>query len=281
MRTTLALVAIAGVFVLAGSASAVIFQDGDFTNVFFPSGSQPEPWTAGGGPDIGDLHRWFCCGNNGQMEVSATGGNPDAYLMYNYWGDIRCQIAFTAAELGDGVTVSFDAKGHDGPMFLWGLNEGETVLWFASGHTWPDPATTATKLIEQAMTAEADWTTYSYDVDLTAFDPFEYYLFEWDIVGTEGGGLDNVVFEELATGVPGDTDGDGDVDLDDLFAVRNNFGTTTGATLADGDTDGDADVDLDDLFTVRNNFGTGLIVPEPMTLSLLGLGAAAFIRRRR
>jgi len=85
----------------------------------------------------------------------------------------------------------------------------------------------------------------------------------------------------VETSVPGDTDGDGDVDLDDLFAVRNNFGTTSGATLADGDTDGDGDVDLDDLFAVRNNFGTGLIVPEPMMLSLLGIGALALIRRRK
>jgi len=83
-------------------------------------------------------------------------------------------------------------------------------------------------------------------------------------------------------GIPGDTDGDGDVDLDDLFAVRNNFGTTSGATLGDGDTDGDGDVDLDDLFAVRNNFGTGLIViPEPATMCLMALGSIALLRRRR
>jgi len=84
--------------------------------------------------------------------------------------------------------------------------------------------------------------------------------------------------------VPGDTDGDGDVDLDDLFAVRNNFGTSSGATRADGDVAphpaGDGAVNLDDLFTVRNNFGTGLTVPEPATLSLMGLAAVALLRRR-
>ena len=85
---------------------------------------------------------------------------------------------------------------------------------------------------------------------------------------------------------PGDTDGDGDVDLDDLFAVRNNFGVTSGATIADGDVEptpgGDGDVDLDDLFMVRNNFGTGMMeVPEPVTLSLLCVGGLALLRRRR
>jgi len=86
--------------------------------------------------------------------------------------------------------------------------------------------------------------------------------------------------------VPGDTDGDGDVDLDDLFAVRNNFGTTSGATRADGDVAphpaGDGDVDLDDLFAVRNNFGTGLIViPEPVSVALMALGLPILLRRRR
>jgi len=85
----------------------------------------------------------------------------------------------------------------------------------------------------------------------------------------------------VPAGIPGDTDGDGDVDLDDLFAVRNNFGTASGAVLANGDTNGDGDVDLDDLFVVRNNFGTGLApVPEPATIAVLSLGGLALLRRR-
>jgi len=110
-----------------------------------------------------------------------------------------------------------------------------------------------------------------------------YGEFDDDVVN--GFNSKNVVvvkYTLLGGAVPGDTDGDGDVDLDDLFAVRNHFGTASGATRADGDTDGDGDVDLDDLFAVRNNFGTGVApVPEPVTLSLLCAGAVCLLRRRR
>lgn len=53
--------------------------------------------------------------------------------------------------------------------------------------------------------------------------------------------------------VLGDTDGDQDVDLDDLNNIRNYFGTRDSR----GDADGDGDVDLDDMNLVRNHFGSG------------------------
>jgi hypothetical protein len=54
---------------------------------------------------------------------------------------------------------------------------------------------------------------------------------------------------------PGDTNGDGVVDLADLNNVRNNFGATGPGVV--GDTNGDGQVDLTDLNAVRNNFGAG------------------------
>lgn len=50
----------------------------------------------------------------------------------------------------------------------------------------------------------------------------------------------------------GDADRDGDVDLDDLIAVRANFGSPDAVV---GDADFDGDVDLGDLNAVRNHFG--------------------------
>lgn len=52
--------------------------------------------------------------------------------------------------------------------------------------------------------------------------------------------------------IPGDTNGDDAVNVNDLNNVRNNFdGTGT------GDANGDGIVNIDDLNLVRNNFGTG------------------------
>ncbi|MCC6359429.1 MAG: hypothetical protein IT450_11860 [Phycisphaerales bacterium] len=57
-------------------------------------------------------------------------------------------------------------------------------------------------------------------------------------------------------GCVGDTDGDLDVDLQDLATLLGSFGTSSGAGTDDGDTDGDGDVDLQDLATLLGAFGS-------------------------
>lgn len=54
----------------------------------------------------------------------------------------------------------------------------------------------------------------------------------------------------------GDTDGDLDVDLQDLATLLGNFGTSSGAGVGQGDTDGDGDVDLQDLASLLGAFGS-------------------------
>ncbi len=89
--------------------------------------------------------------------------------------------------------------------------------------------------------------------------------------------------EPEAPALAGDTNGDNRVDLEDLNAVRNNFGAA-GVDVA-GDANGDALVDLSDLNLVRNNFGAslpGAPVPEPAgwALALLAAMGFAFWKRR-
>jgi len=63
-----------------------------------------------------------------------------------------------------------------------------------------------------------------------------------------------------AVDIPGDVDGDGDVDIFDLFAVASAFGTVAGDAgfNPDCDFDDDGDVDITDLYTCGSNFGVGV-----------------------
>ncbi len=89
-----------------------------------------------------------------------------------------------------------------------------------------------------------------------------YYL----VTVSAGGQTGNLSFGNFrsdgGSDVPGDTNGDSTVDLQDLNNIRNSFGTPGGA----GDTDGDGDVDLQDLNAIRNNFGA-IGTPAPIPAS--------------
>jgi hypothetical protein len=80
------------------------------------------------------------------------------------------------------------------------------------------------------------------------------------VTGVSGAGEYLLLTSHADAVGPGDTDFDGDVDLDDLNNVRNHFGAT-----GLGDTwPFDGDVDLDDLNAVRNNFG---VTPPSITVA--------------
>jgi len=72
---------------------------------------------------------------------------------------------------------------------------------------------------------------------------------------------------------PGDIELDGDVDLDDVVILKQNFGTASWATWGTGDLDGDRDVDLDDFVIHKKYFAciSPVASPEggaPMTMPM-------------
>ena len=115
----------------------------------------------------------------------------------------------------------------------------------------------------------------------------------WNSLGSDPTRQGDVGFRVAgAPPQPGDANGDGKVDINDLTIVLANYGQT-GCAWSQGCMDGDptGTVDVNDLTIVLANYGTTYgassgvkAVPEPSTITVLLAGAAcplAFAWRRR
>jgi probable HAF family extracellular repeat protein len=105
------------------------------------------------------------------------------------------------------------------------------------------------------------------------------------------GGVQEAFRLKLAAGFPGDANGDGTVNIQDLSKVLTNY-DKTGMGWGDGDFNGDGTVNITDLSNVLTNYdktaGVSVAgiqaVPEPSALALLAagwLGLTAYVWRKR
>jgi len=99
------------------------------------------------------------------------------------------------------------------------------------------------------------WNTSSFafgNYSITALvDPIEV---EWDI------GDNSLIADDVVIALPGDVDGDGDVDIFDIVKIAGCYGSEEGEPeyIANSDIDGDGDIDIFDIVVAAGNYGANL-----------------------
>jgi alkaline phosphatase len=183
-------------------------------------------------------------------------------------------------------TVSWSTGSHTSanvPVYAWGANAGlvggtmnNTDFWGTitarPGDFDGNGSVVADDLDALAAAIRAGSTDGAYDVNgdgSVDADDLELAVTLW---------ADTSI--EQATGtIPGDFNLDGTVDLLDLNKLTANYNGAGGWTLGDGN--GDGLIDLLDLNKLTANYNSTIVVPEPGTLLIVGLGAMGIIKRRR
>ena len=227
---------------------------------------------------------------------------PNAVRMYIYSGATRGTLSqdigtVSSFALNPELSFSFDAKwlmsATTDPEYL---SDVEFAAYFAVDGVRITSGEVAWTSFSPATVPSDQWDRYTVTTDVTGMTPDEQVAIVFEVNTPYTAFAPRVVVDTIeveaapaATDVPGDVDGDGDVNLADMGLFETQFGASAlplppGENSADLDEDGD--VDLDDLVFIRDNFGYVTPVapaptPEPATMSLLALGGLTVLRKRR
>jgi autotransporter-associated beta strand protein len=237
-------------------------------------------------------------------------------LLVNSPGSLAASSAVTVksgATLGGtgtiGGAVTVESGGVLAPGASAGTLKANTSVAMAADSTymWQFDSTTEADKVEIAgsLQLETGWKLSLGGTGTPApgskYDLFTYSTFSGsfagDIISLPSGWPTAKIGQEagriyLSFGKLGDTNADGVVNAADFINLKKNFGTSTGAGASAGDFNASGTVNWADLNILTNNMGinTGgaplggpgpAVTPEPATLGLLMVGAAALLRRRR
>lgn len=189
---------------------------------------------------------WTDAAGNSVSDFSGVIGGLNEYTtQVDYFADVEWTVSYYDEELGPQITYNY-------------LNLSAEMV-----DLFDDP-----NFQGFALSSDSGPNTYVLTQD------------QWGDVGNPL--LAVYTMEEDDPALPGDFDGDGDVDGVDFGLWQVGYPTAGGATLADGDADGDGDVDGTDFGIWQANYTpAGAAVPEPATMSLIALGGIAALRRRK